>query len=84
MSIFNTIDKRRIRIKNTRGGKNLNMKTGTHTDMILDSAQQNNLLFKMTYSFQLKHRKVTVSFSDTPGAQTLENALVKIVTRRIT
>lgn len=35
------------------------------------------------YSFKIKGRKVKVVFSDNPSAPTMENALVKIVSRRI-
>ena len=49
----------------------------------MKSGLKNEPLLKSTYSFQLKHRQVTVSFSDNPGAPTLENALVKIATRQI-
>lgn len=35
------------------------------------------------YYFKIKCRRVKVVFSDNPNAPTIENALVKIVTRRI-
>lgn len=38
---------------------------------------------KNSYSFKIKGRKVKVVFSDNPSAPTIENALVKIVSRRI-
>ena len=58
------------------------MKT-KNTDKLLDVVQKNNLLLSNIYSFQLKDRGVKVIFSDNQNAQTLENALVKIATRRI-
>lgn len=38
---------------------------------------------KNAYSFKIKGRRVKVVFSDNPDAPTIENALVKIVSRRI-
>ena len=38
---------------------------------------------KNSYSFKIKGRRVKVVFSDNPSAPTIENALVKIVSRRI-
>ena len=54
-----------------------------NTDKLLEVVQKNNLILKNVYSFQLKDRDVKVVFSDSPNAQTIENALVKIATRRI-
>ena len=54
-----------------------------NTDKLLEVVQKNNLTLKNVYSFQLKDRDVKVVFSDSPNAQTIENALVKIATRRI-
>ena len=59
------------------------MKTETDTDKLLEIAQKNNLSLKNIYSFQLKGRQVKVIFSDSSNSQTIENALVKIATRRI-
>lgn len=42
-----------------------------------DIAEENS------YSFKIKGRRVKVVFSDNPSAPTIENALVKIVSRRI-
>lgn len=61
------------------------MKT-ENTDKLLEVVQKNlkdELLLRSTYSFELKDRRVKVIFSDNPDAQTVENALVKIATRRI-
>ena len=58
------------------------MKTN-NTDKLLGAMQKNNLVLKNIYSFQLNERNVKVMFSDNPNAQTIENALVKIATRRI-
>lgn len=38
---------------------------------------------KSAYSFKIQGRRVKVVFSDNPSAPTIENALVKIVSRRI-
>lgn len=38
---------------------------------------------KNAYSFKINGRRVKVVFSDNPSAPTIENALVKIVSRRI-
>lgn len=38
---------------------------------------------KNSYSFKINGRRVKVVFSDNPSAPTIENALVKIVSRRI-
>ena len=55
-----------------------------NTDKPLEIVQKNNFLLKSVYSFQLKdNRQIKVIFSDNPNAQTVENALVKIATRRI-
>ena len=40
-------------------------------------------VLKNIYTFQVKDRDIKVVFSDSPKAQTIENALVKIATRRI-
>lgn len=58
------------------------MKTN-NTDKLLGIVQKNNLVSKNIYSFQLKDRGVKVFFSDNPNAHTIEDALVKIATRRI-
>lgn len=63
------------------------MKTDNkNTDKMLEVIQKNlrdELLIKNIYSFQLNDRQVRVVFSDNPKAQTVEDALVKIATRRI-
>lgn len=38
---------------------------------------------KNAYSFKINGKRVKVVFSDNPSAPTIENALVKIVSRRI-
>ena len=56
------------------------------TERLLSAVQKNltdNSSVKNIYSFQLKERNVKVIFSDNPKTQTIENALVKIATRRI-
>ena len=58
------------------------MKT-ENTDKFLEVVQKNNLMLKSIYSFQIKDREVKVVFSDNMKAQTVEDALVKIATRRI-
>ena len=58
------------------------MKT-KNIDKLLDFVQKNNLLVNNIYSFQIKDRQVKVVFSDNLNAQTIENALVKIATRRV-
>ena len=58
------------------------MKTN-NIDKLLEGVQKNNLVLNKIYSFQLNERNVKVVFSDNPNAQTMENALVKIATRRI-
>ena len=58
------------------------MKTN-NTDKFLMAMQENKILLKNCYSFQLKDRAVKVVFSDSANAQTIESALVKIATRRI-
>lgn len=59
------------------------MKTQTDADKLLEIAQENNLSLKSIYSFQLKGRQVRVIFSDRPNARTIEEALVKVATRKI-
>lgn len=59
------------------------MKIKNDKDKLLDVAQKNNLSLKRVYSFQFRDRQVKVIFSDSPNAQTMENTLVKIATRRI-
>ena len=58
------------------------MKT-ENTDKLFEVVQKNNLTLKNVYSFQLKDRDVKVVFSGSHNAQTVEDALVKIATRRI-
>ena len=58
------------------------MKTN-NIDKLLEDVQKNNLVLNKIYSFQFNDRNVKVVFSDNPSAQTIENALVKIATRRI-
>ena len=55
----------------------------SNNDNLLDAVQKNKFLLKHIYSFQYKDRRVKVVFSDNPQAQTLEDALVKIATKRI-
>ena len=57
------------------------MKTN-NTDKFLKAVQKNDILLKNIYTFQIKDREVKVVFSNSPNAQTIENALVKIATRR--
>ena len=59
------------------------MEPEINANKLLKAAQKNNLSLKRVYSFQLKDRKVEVVFSNSVNAQTVENALVKIATRRI-
>ena len=60
------------------------MKTETkNTDKLLEVVQKNNLVLKNSYSYQLNDRNVKVVFSVNFNAQTIEDALVKIATRRI-
>ena len=59
------------------------MNSQTDAGKLLEVAQDNNLSLKNIYSFQLKGRQVSVIFSDSKNAQTVEDALVKIATRRI-
>ena len=49
----------------------------------LKHSLKNELILKSTYCLQLSNRQVRVVFSDNPNAQTIENVLVKIVTKRI-
>ena len=53
-----------------------------NTDKLLEVVKKNNLILKSVYSFQLKYRDVKVIFSNNQKAQTVEDALVKIATRR--
>lgn len=53
-----------------------------NTDKLLEVVKKNNLILKSVYSFQLNYRDVKVIFSDNQKAQTVEDALVKIATRR--
>ena len=55
-------------------------------DILLNTSRQNlkdSLTLKYVYSFQFNDKRVRVVFSDNSNAQTIENALVKIATRRI-
>ena len=49
---------------------------------ILQTNLNNDLLFKNTYSFLIKERRVKVIFSDNSKAPTIESALVKIASNR--
>lgn len=74
-------------IKNYERGKNNNMenKIREHEE-ILNLVRENikeDIAEKNTYTYKVKGRKVKVVFSDNPSAPTIENALVKIVSRRI-
>lgn len=72
-------------MKHKQVGKNQNMEKN-RTGRLLETVQKNltdNLTLKNIYSFQLKDRDVKVFFSDSPNAHTIEDALVKIATRRI-
>ena len=74
-----------IGIKLDKGGKNQNMNT-KNPDKLLEVVQKNlkdELILKNAYSFKIKDRQVKVAFSDNINAQTIEDALVKIATRRI-
>ena len=59
------------------------MKHQTDAKMLLQVAHDNNLSLNASYSFQFNGRQVRVIFSGSQNAQTVEDALVKIATRRI-
>ena len=50
---------------------------------LVQNTLKEDIAEKNSYSFKIKGRRVKVVFSDNPSAPTIENALVKIVSRRI-
>lgn len=74
-------------LKSNKGGKNDIMKNKImQNDELLDLVQETlkeDIAEKNSYSFKINGRRVKVVFSDNPSAPTIENALVKIVSRRI-
>ena len=50
---------------------------------LVQNTLKEDIAEKNSYSFKIKGRKVKVVFSDNPSAPTIENALIKIVSRRI-